>query len=147
MFAFSCDGVVGEQGAYLATSGAMALQGPHHVAKASRTTIGFLAMVSLKPSRLWQGWLAGQEKQMARRGRPRAQRGRGKKTHVSMLWIVILGRDVWKLREARKRGAVAAERRAGLRTRIGLNGIGVSSSRTARDSESYRIDRCGWRVT
>lgn len=41
-----------------------------------------------------------------------------------MAWTVILGIVVWKCREDRTRGAEIVERRAGLRTRIGLNGIG-----------------------
>lgn len=39
-------------GTYLAIVGAIALQGPHQVAKASRTTIGFLAMASLNSATL-----------------------------------------------------------------------------------------------
>lgn len=79
-------------------------------------------------------------------GVPRAVGGVEKKqTHLVMAWTVILGMVVWKCREDRTRGAEIVERRAGLRTRIGLNGIGESDrlrvSATGRTRCFYRVGR------
>lgn len=80
-------------GTYFATWGAIALQGPHHVANASMMTTGLAAMVSRNCSSLEGGYvLAGREQAPAA---PKVDVGsEGRElcaTHEAMLWTVILG--------------------------------------------------------
>lgn len=71
-------------GTYLAIWGAIALHGPHHVANASRKTTGFLAIVSLNWSVLWDtGVLVGVRVPVETVA-----------THVARMWTVILGEVV-----------------------------------------------------
>lgn len=68
----------------------------------------------------------------------------GKQTHVLISVTVILGKVVWKYRGRTKRGVVIVERRAaGLRTRIGLNGIGEQRCPEERRRGSGRFYRVG----